>query len=114
LPAGERLPGDALPGNALEKAGVLAYYFQQIPRGGATMAKARKATLVCRPCDTEVIVTDLGAAIVECYKCGMELEPSARVPGKALVAKSAKKKLPAEKATARKPAAKKAAPKKKK
>jgi hypothetical protein len=78
------------------------------------MAKTRKATLVCRPCDTEVIVTDLGAAIVECYKCGMELEPSARVPRKAaLVAKSPKKKLPAKKATARKPVAKKAGPKKK-
>jgi len=75
---------------------------------------AKKATLVCRPCDTEVIVTDLGAAIIECYKCGMELEPPAQAPRKALVAKSAKKKLPVKKAPARKPAAKKAAPKKKK
>jgi ribosomal protein L37AE/L43A len=78
------------------------------------MAKARKATLVCRPCDTEVIVTDLGAAIVECYKCGMELEPSAKAPRKALAAQPAKKKLPAKKAAAGKPVAKKAAPKKRK
>ena len=78
------------------------------------MAKARKATLVCRPCDTEVIVTDLGAAIVECYKCGMELEPPAKAPRKALAAKPAEKKPQAKKAAARKAVVKKAAPKKKK
>jgi len=51
-----------------------------------------------------VMVTDLGAAVVECYECGMELEPAA---------KPAKKALP-KKAAAKKPAAKKAAPKKRK
>ena len=74
---------------------------------------AKKETLVCRPCGTRVVVTDLGAAVVECYECGMELAPAAKAPGKALAAKpAARKKLPA-KSTARKPAANKTAPKKK-
>jgi transcription initiation factor TFIIIB Brf1 subunit/transcription initiation factor TFIIB len=71
---------------------------------------AKKATLVCRPCGTKVVVTDLGAAVVECYECGMELEPAAKAAKKALPAKAAAKKKPA----AKKPAAKKAAPKRKK
>jgi hypothetical protein len=76
---------------------------------------AKKATLVCRPCGTRVLVTDLGTAVVACYECGMELMPSAKAPKKALAAKKAapKKKL-AKKAAVRKTAAKKAAPKKKK
>jgi hypothetical protein len=80
------------------------------------MAKARKATLVCRPCGTAVMVTDLGEAVVECYECGMELEPQkAGAPKKlAAVKKPAAKKAPAKKVAAKKPAAKKPAPKKKK
>jgi predicted RNA-binding Zn-ribbon protein involved in translation (DUF1610 family) len=74
---------------------------------------AKKATLVCRPCGTRVMVSDLGAAVVECYECGMELIPTAKAPRKALAAKTApKRRLPA-KTAARKPAAKKTAPKKK-
>lgn len=74
---------------------------------------AKKETLVCRPCGTRVVVTDMGAALVECYDCGMELVPTAKAPRKTLAAKpAAKKKLPA-KATAKKPAAKKTAKKKK-
>jgi ribosomal protein S27E len=79
---------------------------------------AKKATLVCRPCGTRVMVTDLGAAVVECYECGMELAPTAKPAKKAVVAKRAKKALPAKagarKTAAKKPAAKKAAPKNKK
>ena len=70
------------------------------------MAKAKKAVLVCRPCGAAVTVSDLGAAVVECWECGLELEPAKIVSAKTLVAvpKSAQKK----------PATKKAAPKKKK
>lgn len=86
---------------------------------------AKKATLVCRPCGTRVMVSDLGAAVVECWECGVELEPAKVVAAKKLVpAKAAAKKaLPAKKragkkpaagAAAKKPAARKAAPKKKK
>ena len=53
---------------------------------------AKKETLVCKPCGTMVVVSDQGAAVIECYQCGSEM--------------SAK--------TARKPAARKVAPKKKK
>jgi len=76
------------------------------------MAKAKKAVLVCRPCGAAVTVSDLGAAVVECWECGLELEPAKIVSAKTLVAvpKAAAKK----KAPAKKPAAKKAAPKKKK
>jgi hypothetical protein len=76
------------------------------------MAKAKKAVLVCRPCGAAVTVSDLGAAVVECWECGLELEPAKIVSAKTLVAvpKAAVKK----KAPAKKPAAKKAAPKKKK
>jgi hypothetical protein len=76
---------------------------------------AKKATLVCRPCGTRVMVTDLGAAVVECYECGMELESSAKAAGrkKLLPVKAAPKKAAPKKAAARKPAAKKTAPKKK-
>lgn len=65
---------------------------------------AKKATLVCRPCGTRVMVSDLGAAVVECYECGIELQPDAK--------KAAKKAAP--KKPVKKPAARKAAPKKKK
>ena len=76
------------------------------------MAKAKKAVLVCRPCGAAVTVSDLGAAVVECWECGLELEPAKIVSAKTLVAvpKAAAKK----KAPAKRPAAKKAAPKKKK
>ena len=75
------------------------------------MAKAKKAVLVCRPCGAAVTVSDLGAAVVECWECGLELEPAKIVSAKTLVAvpKAALKKAPAKKT-----AAKKAAPKKKK
>ena len=74
------------------------------------MAKAKKAVLVCRPCGAAVTVSDLGAAVVECWECGLELEPAKIVSAKTLVAvpKSAQKK------PATKKAAKKAVPKKKK
>ena len=84
---------------------------------------AKKATLVCRPCGTAVTITDLGAAVVECWECGMELEPG-KPPAqkklaapktaarKAAPAKAAAKKAAPRKAAAKKPAAKKA-PKKK-
>jgi len=80
------------------------------------MAKARKATLVCRPCGTAVMVSDLGEAVVQCYECGMELEPAKPGVSKKLAAakKPAAKKAPAKKAKAKKAAAKKPAPKKKK
>ena len=64
----------------------------------------KKATLVCRPCGTRVMVSDLGAAVVECYECGLELQSAVQGP----------KKAPAARTAAKKPAAKKAAPKRKK
>jgi ribosomal protein L37AE/L43A len=70
---------------------------------------AKKATLVCRPCGTAVSVSGLGAAVIECYECGMELQPAARAPKKA----AAKKAAPKKKAAAKKAPARKAAPKKK-
>ena len=76
---------------------------------------AKKATLVCKPCGTRVVVTDLGAAVVECYECGMELEPTKVVSTKKLAAaKPAAKRKPAAKAAAKKAPAKKAAPKRRK
>lgn len=81
---------------------------------------AKKTHLVCRPCGYGVTISDLGAAVVECYVCGEELARGSIVPKKAAPAKTkAAKKLPAKKAApkkavAKKPAAKKAAPKKKK
>jgi hypothetical protein len=63
---------------------------------------AKKATLVCRPCGTRVMVSDLGAAVVECYECGVELEPAKSAPARKLAA--AKKKAPAAKAAAKKKA----------
>ena len=81
---------------------------------------AKKEHLVCRPCGTRVVVTDLGAAVVECYECGMELETAKKAATKAAKKPVAKKALKAvkaaapKKAAAKKPAAKKAAPKKKK
>ena len=75
------------------------------------MAKEKKATLVCRPCGTRVVVSDLGAAVVECYECGVELEPAAKAAKKPAAGKPARK-APA-KALPKKAAAKKPAPKKK-
>jgi uncharacterized Zn finger protein len=75
---------------------------------------AKKAHLVCRPCGTRVVVTDLGAAVVECYECGMELESAAKAAKKPAVKKAVAKRLPAKKAAPKKPAAKKAAAKSKK
>jgi hypothetical protein len=76
---------------------------------------AKKATLVCRPCGAAVTVSDLGASVVECWECGVELEPAKVVASKKLVpAKTAGRKAAPKKAAAKKPAAKKAAPKKKK
>lgn len=69
---------------------------------------AKKANLVCRPCGYEVIVSDLGTAVVECYACGVELEPAKSVAKKPAPKKALKAAAP------KKPAAKKAAPKKKK
>jgi ribosomal protein L37AE/L43A len=64
---------------------------------------AKKATLVCKPCGTRVMVTDLGAAVIECYECGMELQSAAKAPKKALAAKpAAKKKAPPKKAAPKK------------
>lgn len=80
---------------------------------------AKKATLVCRPCGGAVTVSDLGAAVVECWECGVEMvegEPPRKAPAKA----AAKKAIPAKKAVVRKKtapkkgAAKKPAPKRKK
>ena len=89
------------------------------------MAKAKKSTLVCRPCGYGVTVSDLGSAIVECWECGVELVPGkTAAAGKLVAAKkppakaAAKRALPAGKTAgksgAKKPAAKKAAPKKEK
>ena len=75
------------------------------------MAKARKAVLVCRPCGAAVTVSDLGTAVVECWECGLELEPAKIVSAKTLVAVP---KAALKKAAAKKPPAKKAAAAKKK
>ena len=69
-----------------------------------------KETLVCRPCDVFVLVTDQGDAVIECYECGAEMVPHA---AKKPTVKKTLKAAPG-KAAAKKPAAKKAAPKKKK
>jgi len=71
---------------------------------------AKKETLVCRPCDVFVLVTDQGDAVIECYECGAEMVPRA---AKKPVARKTLKAAP-KKAVAKKPAARKAAPKKKK
>jgi len=71
---------------------------------------AKKETLVCRPCDVFVLVTDQGDAVIECYECGAEMVPKA--PKKALPVKAAVKKLLEKKAAPKKAAPKKAAPKK--
>ncbi len=73
---------------------------------------AKKATLVCRPCGARVMVSDLGAAVVECYECGVEMVGTAKAAKKAVPARKA---LPAKKtakkavkrAAAKKPAKKK-------
>jgi DNA-directed RNA polymerase subunit M/transcription elongation factor TFIIS len=71
---------------------------------------AKKETLVCKPCGTMVVVSDQGAAVIECYQCGSEMSAkTARKPA----AKKALKAAP-KKAAAKKPAARKVAPKKKK
>jgi len=78
---------------------------------------AKKETLVCKPCDVFVLVTDQGDAVIECYECGAEMVPqSAKKPAarKAVKAAAPKKLAAPKKAAAKKPAAKKVAPKKKK
>ena len=78
---------------------------------------AKKKTLVCKPCDTWVLVTDQGDAVIECYECGAELVPkAAKKPAavKAVKAAAPKKLAAPKKVAAKKPAAQKAAPKKKK
>ena len=71
---------------------------------------AKKETLVCRPCDIMVLVSDQGDAVIECYECGREMvAKAAKKPAAAKALKAAPKK-----AAAKKPAARKAAPKKKK
>jgi hypothetical protein len=78
---------------------------------------AKKETLVCKPCDVFVLVTDQGDAVIECYECGAEMVPKTakKAPSfKAAVKKLLEKKAAPKKAAAKKPAAKKAAPKKKK
>jgi hypothetical protein len=68
---------------------------------------AKKETLVCKPCEVFVLVSDQGDAVIECYQCGTEMVPvKARQPA---AKKPAGKKTAAKKA----PAARKAAPKKK-
>jgi DNA-directed RNA polymerase subunit M/transcription elongation factor TFIIS len=71
---------------------------------------AKRETLACKPCGTMVVVSDQGAAVIECYRCGSEMA------SKAAKKPAAKKTLQAapRKAVAKKPAARKAAPKKKK
>jgi hypothetical protein len=69
---------------------------------------ARKATLVCRPCGAAVTVSDLGTAVVECWECGVELEPAKLVTAKKLVPATAAAKKPAAKKAAVKPASRKA------
>jgi hypothetical protein len=71
---------------------------------------AKKETLVCKPCDVFVLVSDQGDAVIECYECGAEMVP---VTAKKPAARKALKAAP-KKAAAKKPAARKAAPKKKK
>ena len=68
---------------------------------------AKKETLVCRPCDVFVLVTDQGDAVIECYECGAEMVPKA---AKKPVAKKALKAAAPKKLAV----PKKAAPKKKK
>ena len=71
---------------------------------------AKKETLVCRPCDIMVLVSDQGDAVIECYECGGEMVPkTAKKPAARKALKAAPKKT-----AAKKPVAKKAAPKKKK
>lgn len=62
---------------------------------------AMKETLVCRPCGTRVMVADLGSTVIECYECGIELQPAAKAAKKPAVKKAAVKK-PAPKKTAAK------------
>ena len=38
---------------------------------------AKKETLVCKPCDIMVLVSDQGDAVIECYECGAEMVPKA-------------------------------------
>ncbi|MHB8836784.1 MAG: hypothetical protein ACYC9Y_13930 [Candidatus Methylomirabilia bacterium] len=71
---------------------------------------AKKETLACKPCGTMVVVSDQGAAVIECYQCGTEM---AAKTAKTPVAKKPPQAAP-KKAAAKKPAAGKAAPKKKK
>ena len=71
---------------------------------------AKKETLVCRPCDVFVLVTDQGDAVIECYECGGEMIP--KTAKKAAASKTLK--AAPKKTVAKKPAARKAAPKKKK
>jgi len=71
---------------------------------------AKKETLACKPCGTMVVVSDQGAAVIECYQCGSEMaSKAAKNPGATKTLKAAPKKT-----AAKKPAARKAAPKKKK
>jgi len=74
---------------------------------------AKKETLSCKPCGTMVVVSDQGAAVIECYQCGSEMAPKT---AKNQVAAKARKPLKAapKKAAAKKPAARKVTPKKKK
>ena len=67
---------------------------------------AKKETLVCKPCDVFVLVTDQGDAVIECYECGAEMVP--KTAKKPIAKKAVKAAAP------KKPAAKKTAPKKKK
>jgi len=71
---------------------------------------AKKETLSCKPCGTMVVVSDQGAAVIECYQCGSEMAAKTE---KKPAAKKTLKAAP-RKAAAKKPAARKAAPKKKK
>jgi DNA-directed RNA polymerase subunit M/transcription elongation factor TFIIS len=71
---------------------------------------AKKETLACKPCGTMVVVSDQGAAVIECYQCGSEM---AAKTAKKPVARKTLKAAPG-KAVAKKPAARKTAPKNKK
>jgi hypothetical protein len=54
---------------------------------------AKKETLVCRPCEVFVLVTDQGDAVIECYECGAEMVPhAAKKPAAKKVLKAAPKK----------------------
>jgi hypothetical protein len=78
---------------------------------------AKKETLVCKPCEVFVLVSDQGDAVIECYQCGAEMVPHpAKKPAarKAVKAAAAKRIAAPKKAAAKKTAARKAAPKKKK